>query len=177
MRLAIFSLLASFLLFTSCATVQVKSDYDTNAIFSEYSSFGFYKNGIDKVEISDLDKKRILRAIDGNLIGKGMVKSNTPDLLVSFSTKAEKNVQVNQNYGYGFGWGWWNPFWFGNNFYNTYETVDGILVIDLIDAKKNELIWQGVGKAPLVDGPQAKTERINEIVNEVLAKYPPELEK
>lgn len=178
MRSIIYSIVISALLFTSCATVEVKSDYDTKAVFSEYKSFGFYKNSIDKVEISDLDKKRILRAIDKNLSEKGFSKSTTPDLLVSFSTKAEKSVQVSPNYGYGFGWGWYNPFWFGNSFGNTtYETIHGILIIDLIDAKKNELVWQGVGKAPLVDGPEAKTERVNEIVTAIFAKYPPEVAK
>lgn len=173
---AIMSLLIFSCFFVvSCSTVQVKSDYDTKAEFTKYKSFAFYKTGIDKVEINDLDKKRILRAVDRSLADKGLVKSETPDLLVNFTTKAEKSVQVSQqNFGYGFGWGWWNPFWFGNNFVNTYETIDGILVIDLIDAEKNELIWQGIGKAPLVDGPEAKTERINEIVAAILAKYPPE---
>jgi len=175
MKAIIFSSLSIVFLLVSCATVNVKSDYDTKAIFSEYKSYGFYKTGVDKVEINDLDKKRILRAIDANLSSKGLAKSNTPDLLINFTTKVEKSVQVNQNYG--FGWGWWNPFWYGNNFVNTYETIEGILVIDLIDAKKNELVWQGIGKAPLVDGPQAKTERINEIVTAIVAKYPPEISK
>lgn len=175
MKAIIFSSLSIVFLLVSCATVNVKSDYDTKAIFSEYKSYGFYKTGVDNVEINDLDKKRILRAIDANLSSKGLAKSNTPDLLINFTTKAEKSVQVNQNYG--FGWGWWNPFWYGNNFVNTNETIEGILVIDLIDAKKNELVWQGIGKAPLVDGPQAKTERINEIVTAIVAKYPPEISK
>ena len=75
----------------------------------------------------------------------------------------------------GFGWGWgWNPFWAQQGFRNTYETVEGTLYLDLIDANKKELIWQGIGKAPLVEGPEAKEERINEIVTSILAKYPPE---
>ncbi len=35
--------------------------------------------GIDRVEISDLDKKRILRAIERELKAKGMVPSDNPD--------------------------------------------------------------------------------------------------
>lgn len=168
-------------LLTSCATVNVKTDYDTKANFKAYKSFGFLKPAIDKVEISDLDKKRILRAIDLQLQAKGFNKSTTPDLLVSINTKAEKNVQVYQNFGFGYGWGWWSPFWWGGPGFNgvsTYETVDGVLFIDLIDAKKKELVWQGIGKAPLVEGgPIEKEKRINEIVTAILAKYPPGSEK
>ena len=54
-------------IFTSCATVRVATDYDREVNFGEYNSFAFYKPGIDKAEISDLDKKRILRAIDAEL--------------------------------------------------------------------------------------------------------------
>jgi len=172
----IIGILLAFLMI-SCATVYVKTDYDTQASFTTYKTFGFFKPGIDKVEISDLDKKRILRSIDKTLHNKGFTKSETPDLLVSITTKAEKNVNVYQNnFGYGYGWGWYNPFWWGTGFNNfsTYESVEGRLFIDLIDAKKKELVWQGVGTAPLVDGPEAKEARIQEIVTAILAKYPPE---
>ena len=58
-------LLPLFLLFvfSSCSTVRVATDFDKEANFNNYSSFAFFKPGIDKAEISDLDKKRILRAI------------------------------------------------------------------------------------------------------------------
>ncbi len=172
----IVGILLSFLV-VSCATVRVQTDYDTKASFREYKSFGFFKPGIDKVDISDLDKKRILRAIDKTMQEKGFVKSNTPDLLVSIVTKAERNVNLYQNnIGFGYGWGWYNPFWFGGGFnnFNTIETVEGRLFIDIIDANKKELIWQGVGTAALVNGPEAKEARIQEIVTAILAKYPPE---
>jgi hypothetical protein len=48
----------------SCSSVQVATDYDKNVDFANYKSFAFFKSGIDKVEISDLDKRRILNAID-----------------------------------------------------------------------------------------------------------------
>ena len=51
-----------FLTFQSCG-VYVQSDYDRDVDFSEYNTFAFYKPDIDKVNISDLDKKRILKYI------------------------------------------------------------------------------------------------------------------
>lgn len=175
MRTVLFTLTSALLFLTSCATVNVRTDYDTQANFSTYKSFAFFKPSVDKLEISDLDKKRILRAVESAMVAKGFAKSDTPDLLVGLNTKAETLVHNYQNFA-GFGWGWgWNPFWMQPSFMNTYETVEGTLFIDLIDANKKELIWQGTGRAPLVDGPQAKEERINEIVTSILAKYPPEV--
>ena len=159
---------------TSCTTVRVATDYDRQANFNAYSSFAFYKPGVDKAQISDLDKKRILRAIEVELQKKGLNKSESPDLLVSIFTKERERVDVYNN---NFGWGWgWNPWWGGGNWGTTVtSTPEGTLYIDLIDAKSNELVWQGIGSARLVtDDIDKKDERIREIVSEILAEYPPE---
>jgi len=52
---------------TSCSSVKVISDYDTKVDFSSCKTFAFYKKGIDKASVSDLDKKRIMRAIEKEL--------------------------------------------------------------------------------------------------------------
>src|SRR5699024_9168688 len=84
-------------LLSSCSSVQVATDYDRTANFSTYETFAFYKPGIDQAEISDLDKKRILRAIEAELQTKGMTKSENPHLLVSIFTKTTENVNIYQN--------------------------------------------------------------------------------
>ena len=159
---------------TSCSTVRVATDYAKDVNFTNYHSFAFYKPGIDKAQISDLDKKRILRAIESNLLAKGMIKSETPDLLVSIFTKERERVDV-YNDSFGLGWGW-NPWWYGSFWGNTVsKTVEGTLYIDLIDAKSNELVWQGIGTSGLVTHGTVdqRIERINKIVSEIMAKYPP----
>src|SRR5690554_8062484 len=99
--------------FTSCSTVRVATDYDKEVNFNQYRSFAFYKPGVDKAQISDLDKKRILRAIEENLQAKGMNKSEQPDLLVSIFTKEKERIDVyNNNFGYGWGW---SPYWYGGD--------------------------------------------------------------
>ncbi len=165
-------------LLTSCTSVRVATDYDREANFGEYQSFAFFKPGIDKAEISDLDKKRILRAIDSELSAKGMKKSEDPNVLVSIFTKEKERVDVyNNNFGWGWGWGWgWNPWW-GGGFYgnNVARSTEGVLYIDLIDAKTNELVWQGIGSARLItsNNIDKKEARIREIVKEIMAEYPP----
>lgn len=161
------------LLLVSCSSVRVNTDYDKNVDFSSYKTYAFYKTGIDKVEISDLDKKRILRSIDEEMTTKGFTKSETPDILININTKAEKNINVNQFYaGYGYGWGFgWNPYWGGNYSVNT--NTEGTLIIDLIDAKKKELIWQGEGVGYLTQNTNKKDENIKDFVTKILAQYPP----
>ena len=171
-------LLSFFLVFGlfSCSSIKVATDYDTKVDFSKYKTFAFYKSGIDQAKISDLDKKRILRAIETELLAKGFIKSNEPDLLVSLFTKSRNKVNISQNnLGYGFGWGW-NP-WMWNTM-NTNVNIDqyteGTLFIDFIDKERNELVWQGIGTAALRgENPQEREERINLIVKEIIKRYPP----
>jgi hypothetical protein len=159
---------------TSCNTVKVASDYDQNVDFNQYKSFAFFKPGIDKADISDLDKKRILRAIEEEMISKGFTKSEEPDLLVSIFTKTKENINIYQNnrFGYGYGWGWYPWYWgAGQNTVST--TSEGTLYIDLIDSEGKELVWQGMGTAALAKEVNKKQERISEIVEKIFEKYPP----
>lgn len=172
---------------SSCSSVKVAADYDREANFNQYKTFAFFKPGIDKAEISDLDKRRILRAIESELMAKGMTKSENPDMLVSIFTKSNQRVDVYNNawgagaWGWGgfnrWGWGWgpgfgWGPGWGGNN---VSTRTEGMLFIDLVDAKDKELVWQGSGTGYLVTKNVEKKEaRINEFVSEMMVQYPPE---
>ena len=163
------------LFITSCSSVRVSSDYDTKADFNSYKTFAFYKPGIDQAKISDLDKKRIMRAIETELLSKGLQKSKTPDILISIFTKSRERVSVNSNIGFNYGWGW-NPWiWGGGSNLNINQYTEGTLFIDIIDANKKELLWQGIGSGVLTTrNVEQKEERVKEFVNEILLKYPPE---
>lgn len=176
-----FSLLAVVVsVMTSCTSVRVVADYDTATDFNTFKTFAFFKTGIDKAEISDLDKKRILRAIETELVNRGFQKSENPDMLVSIFTKERERVDVYNNLGWGPGWGWgwgWNPWMWGGAWNTPYvaSRTEGSLYIDLIDVKTKELVWQGKGTGTLLETGQVekREERIREFVNQILAKYPP----
>ncbi len=177
--------LLALVLLTSCSSIKVLSDYDQQANFNGYKSYAFYKTGIDKAQISDLDKKRILRAIENEMSGRGFIKSENPDLLVSIFTKEEERVDVyNNNFGWGWGgaWGWgpawaWGPGWGwgwgGGTGVST--STQGSLYIDLIDTQTKELVWQGKGEGTLSNTKniEKKEQRIREFVSQILEQYPP----
>lgn len=162
-------------LLTSCTSVRVASDYDKNVNFDTFKTFAFYKTGIDKAEINDLDKRRIMRAIESELLVKGFSKSSNPDILVSIFTKSREKINVYSNNGfgpYGYGWGW-SPWYWNNNRY-TSSSTEGSLYIDLINANKKELVWQGIGRGYISENMSNKEERIKEFVSKIMEKYPPE---
>lgn len=167
---------------SSCTSVRVLSDYDKDANFNTYKTYAFYKTGIDKAQISDLDKKRILRAIETEMGARGFTKSDSPDILVSIFTKESEQVDIYNNYwGGGFGWGW-NPYFYGGfgpgwgwGGPNVSTRTQGSLYIDLIDAKTKELVWQGKGVGTLSNTKniEKKEARIRQFVAEILLQYPP----
>lgn len=166
-------------LLASCNAVHVNADFDKNIDFTQYKTYAFYKTGIDKAEISDLDKKRILRSVDIEMQKKGFTKSDTPDLLINIFTKEKQQVDVNQfNMGWGYGWGMgWNPWMWGGNTTAVNSYTQGTLFIDLIDAKKKEMVWQGEGQGNLTKNTEEKDAVISEFVARILEQYPPVLKK
>ncbi|MBA4739172.1 MAG: DUF4136 domain-containing protein [Flavobacteriaceae bacterium] len=171
-------LIAFATILTSCNSIRVSSDYNEEINFTEFKTYAFSKSGIDKVEINDIDKKRILRAIDVELYNKGYRKSSIePDFLINFFTKTNKKIDYypsNNYYGYAVpygGMGHYASSWYLNSFsYN-----EGVLFIDIIERNKNELVWQGIGKGYIYnDKPDNKNEKIKAMVNKILLQFPPE---
>ena len=185
--IALPALLVLFL--SSCSSVRVLSDYDKEANFNGYKTYAFYKTGIDKAQISDLDKKRILKAIENEMAARGFSKSKDPDILISIFTKEREQVDVYNNnwgwgggFGWGFGWGWnpwlWGPGWGGAWGPNVSTRTEGSLYIDLIDTRDKELVWQGRGVGTLnrTKNIEKKEEQIQKFVSEILSEYPPSQE-
>ena len=154
----------------SCTSVRVFSDFDNSINFDNYKSFAFFKPGIEEVEISDLDKRRILKSIEQSLEEKNLVLSSNPDLLINISVKATDRVFINSNNNWGWGW---NPWMFNSNFNSISTQTRGELFIDIIDSKSKLLVWQGKGYGGINEYMKNRDERINLFVSEILKNYPP----
>jgi len=177
MKLFKFLPLLSVLFLASCSSVQVSTDYDNSVNFSQFKTYAFMKDGVDKINISDLDKKRILKAIDEEMTSKGYTKSENPDLLINLFTDAKQVVNVNTYYG---GWGYygyyrpwgWNPWMMGPGYQSVSTSTQGILFVDVLKADNKELIWQGKGSGYLTTNQNKKDARIKEFVTKVLETFP-----
>ena len=161
----------------SCDSIRVSSDFNDNVDFSSLKTYAFSKTGIDKVKINDIDKKRILKAIDVELYNKGFRKSSIdPDFTINFFTKTNQKVNYypSSNY-YGSAVPYGGMSHYASSWYlNSSKFNEGVLFIDIVDNKKNELVWQGIGKGYIYsDKPEKKSEKINAIVGKVLLQFPP----
>ncbi|MGV0831894.1 DUF4136 domain-containing protein [Empedobacter brevis] len=157
---------------TSCGTVQVSTDYDRSTNFATYKTYSFHQKGLDKLKVNDLDKNRLIKAIDTQMATKGFTKVNSDaDLVINLLTSSKEQISVNNNaWGYG-PYGYYGGF-YGGNSVSSYQA--GTIVIDIIDDKRNILIWQGVGSDLNLSNISAKAERIPKAIAEILSKFPPQ---
>lgn len=165
---SLFFLLISAVLLTSCKTVSVSYDFDRNSDFNAYKTYNFHQKGIDKLEVNDLDKRRILSAIEANMKLKGFTKSENPDLYINVLASSKEKVRVDNGY-YGPYWG--GPYWGGPS--RVYQYTSGTIIIDIIDDKKNILVWQGAGSGLDVSNLNSKADDIPKAVEEIMVNFPP----
>ena len=159
----------------SCSPFQVKSDYAETANFNTYKT---YKLRIDDLKLNDIDKDRVLNEVSKQLQTKGMSVSESPDLIVNVKANHKKVQDIQGSRPYGM-YGWGGPFSYGFGMQRTWTQnyTQGALIIDLIDARTQKLVWQGSGSGISVDSPKSKQKQIPEIVNEIMANYPPNRNK
>jgi hypothetical protein len=158
---------------SSCSSIRVSNDFDSKVDLTVYKTYAFYKSGIDQLKMSDLDKKRVLRAIDRELQAKGYTKSTQPDFMINIFTKSKEVIDVYSTNYFGYGYYGWNPYMWGPNNTNVDQYTEGTLFIDFIDVKKKEMYWQGIGTAAITRATGEKKEKlIDGYVAKILAQYP-----
>jgi Domain of unknown function (DUF4136) len=159
--------------------LKVSSDYDRDASFSKYKTYTYTSEAL-KLGITDLDRRRILTAIDKEMTAKGFTKQDEgSDVLVDIKAVFQERKEATANtmgpggYGAGYNYRWGGGFTTTSISVNTY--VDGTLIIDIIDANKKQLVWQGRGMRTLdpKSSSDQKEQRIAAAVAAIFKKYPP----
>ena len=139
---------AVFLAAASAGAQDVSVDYDKAANFAAFKTYA-HKDGT-KVGQPLIDD-RIVAAIDTEMAAKGLTKSEAnPDVFVVYHMAFDKQKDISTySSGYGggygpYGWGWGGGWAGGTTTTQVRDILVGTLVVDIADAKKNELAWRGI---------------------------------
>jgi hypothetical protein len=161
----------------SCSSIRVSSDFDKTAGFSSYKTYAFTPEAL-ALPLDDINRNRLLAAVEKELAAKGFTKSDNPDVLIDLNIKTQTQQTATATntggyYGRGYRYGYGGGFSTTTINYDTY--TDGTLFIDMIDATKKQLVWQGRGTKTIdQDASQKKREEnINYAVQQIFVKYPP----
>jgi hypothetical protein len=178
------ALFLAIVLLTGCAAVepQIRVDFDRTADFSAFRSYGFPAElGTDRGGYSTLITGYFKQAVDREMQQRGYTYSGTdPDLLVNFFARARDVTDVRSQpvvwvghgyYGYRYGlYGAWPLYADG---VSTVHYKVGTANVDVVDARRRQLIWEGVAEGKLTPeamrDPQAA---IADVVAELFKRYP-----
>jgi len=164
---------------SGCSTSNIRSDYDPDVDFGAYKTYDFMDGaGPDYEGYESLFTQYMMAAISVEMEKRGYVKSANPDLLVNFNANIQQKTKVSQTSSpspayYGYRRGYYDP-WGG---YGTQTHVsqydEGTFNIDLIDARKKQLVWEAIGVGRVTEKALKNLEQsVNEGVPEFFASYP-----
>lgn len=167
--------LAILTLWTSCATVKVSYDYDKQSNFSNYKTYAFTDEAM-KLPVDDLNRARILQAVETEMKAKGFTKTPNSDVLIDLILKAEQKTEATATNTGGYGYG---RYGYGGGFSSTridYDTyVVGTLFISMVDKTTEKIVWSGRGTKTLDEtaSPEKREANINYAVKLIFTQYPP----
>ncbi len=161
----------------------IRSDYDPGADFGSYKTYDFVPGaGPDHANYQSFFSQYMVEAITIEMENRGYMKSDDPDLLVNFNAILQDKTKVTTTpsaqpmggyYGYRGGmYGGWGGYGYGTDTHVSQYT-EGTFNIDLVDARKHQLVWEAVGVGRVSEKDLANLEEgVRNGVPKYFEKYP-----
>ncbi|MGD8547774.1 MAG: DUF4136 domain-containing protein [Thiohalophilus sp.] len=176
-------LLIVSLLLVSCAST-VNVDYDQAYNFAAVKTFALQSKPVkisdDPRLTSPMMQQRVVSAIQAGLSAKGLRSDDkAPDVRITYRIDVKQEIEsdrsgvsvgigtYSRHVGVGVGYG------FPASDVESYDTM--VLTIDMVVPQSGKLIWRGSDSRRLYAGstPESNTKLVNDLVKNILEKYPP----
>ena len=183
-RKGILLLCLTFFLTACSSGLQVRSDIDPTADFSQYTTYNFFEPmGIEGGYNSPVFGEHFRSAIGGELARRSYRTSDNPDLLINVTIRADDKVRMRSYTSpYMTGGYYSRP---GGAYYGSAVgvgvsvgrsatmTTEVSVFIDFVYLEKQQVVWQGVAVIDVNDKVALKLrDAIFTAVNKVMAEYP-----
>ncbi|MBD2716507.1 DUF4136 domain-containing protein [Microvirga sp. STR05] len=174
----LFLLLLVLLAGAACSPVRVESTTQAPGVdFSAYKTYNFLDvtaRNEDAFRGSSANIANLKQAVAREMELRGYQRADSPDLWVNIGVVTEAKVQTRET-----NIQWDGPRYIGQRNYHwqvqqvpagTYR--EGTATVDIVDAARNEQIWQGVAASPLSKDPEKLAARIDEGIATMFREYP-----
>jgi hypothetical protein len=156
----------------------IRTDRDPQADLAAYETFAFFKPLTTDVKgYSTLLSARLRDATRRELEKRGYsYDESSPDLLVNFNVNIEERQELRALPRYGF-YGYRDGLYaawpgYPYDFY-TVTYAEGTLAVDLVDAARRQLVWQGLATGRITDKVLKNPgTAIDQAVTEIFAEFP-----
>lgn len=170
-------------LVSACTTVsapKTRVDYDRSADLSVYRTFGFPpETGTDRGGYSTLVTSYFKNSITTAMEARGYrYSAERPDLLVNFFMNTRDRTVTTSDMHPDFGYyryrrGIYTPWPLYEEGQRTVTYQIGTINIDIVDAEKKQLIWEGISEGRVTEEALANPKVIiNAVVTELMRQYP-----
>ena len=152
----------------SALAQKVNTDYDRSVDFSQYKTYAWLES---KNPASELAHKRIIAAIDEQLAAKGIQEQTheRPDMYVVYHVGLKERVEIK-----GYNYGYYRPRWGGGTVrFEQHVYSEATLVLDMVNAERNELLWRAVAVGTVSDNPEKNARKIKKAAAKMFKKFPP----
>jgi hypothetical protein len=180
------TIVLAILVSMGCSGIQTSQDYDPATDFQSIKTFGWAsptqpQTGDQRIDNPFRDT-RIRAAIQRQLEEKGFVfkPDQAADVLVRYQYTLRQRIDssgTGSSIGFGIGsYGRGGGIAIGTGTGNNVREVDeGTLVIDLVSAGSDALLWRGSGTERFqeYDDPNKASQDINRLVETILNQFPP----
>jgi hypothetical protein len=158
----------------------IRADADPSANLASYKTFGFFDRvSTDKSAYTTIVSTRLKEATRREMEKRGYTYAESnPQLLTNFNINISDKTDVRSTpsasagfYGYRAGmYGAWAGY---PQDVQTVHYQEGTLSIDLVDAQKQQLVWQGVAQGRVnKEAIQNPGPAIDKVVGDIFAKFP-----
>jgi len=159
----------------SCSSSKVITDYDGQVNFSNFRTYAFYED-VGK-GLNELDVKRVISIMKTELNTLGVQESENPDFFINIISKISE-ANNNNTIGIGIGSGNRNGgFGVSGGIPIGGNKLNEEFVVEFVDASNNTLFWEAVLNSKIKEKrkPEEKELHFQEIIKNILEKYPPKL--
>jgi hypothetical protein len=177
------SVLSLTLLLAGCASgPTIIANQDPTADFSAYKTYTFMDPlSTDRAGARAILSGFLINSTEDELNARGMKRSATnPDLLIDFIVSTQQKIQSRSqptssatvHRGRG-GYGTWGGYSMGMSTTTVTQTTEGTVAIDVIDRKRNQLVWEAAATGRVTDKTRENLQYVvPEVVSEMFEKYP-----
>ncbi|MDH7453065.1 DUF4136 domain-containing protein [Luteimonas composti] len=179
----ILGLAALVVFLAACATgPRITTEADPEADFARYRTFGFYSPlAIEPHGYSSAASERMKASARAQMEARGYVfTEDKPDLLLNINAYTQQRTDVSSmptvDYAYYYSYrarGYYVvPYWRDRT--DVYRYTEGTLNVDLVDAARNRLVWEGiaVGRVTRSRDAAARAAQIDGAMADIFAQYP-----
>lgn len=168
--------LAAALLLGGCGP-NIQTESDPKADLTGYETFSWAspeKQEVrDPILDSELLAKKVKRAVEQSLVSRGFTPSETnPDFYVTYHTASKEKLR-SSGFDVGIGYSRFDPRWGYSAVFgppaDSYEQA--ILIIDVIDAKTDTLVWRGWESGRL-SRERFSEDAVGRAVDDILSRFP-----